>query len=73
LNIFAEAIAQRQACDLELWEAEARVSAQLARLEASFQKDLCTRRKEERALDLAITEVRRCLQQRAHFVKPHFS
>jgi hypothetical protein len=69
LNVYAEAMAQRQACDLELWEAEARVSAQLTRLEASYQKDLHTRLKEEQALNLAITEVRRCLKLRANFVK----
>jgi hypothetical protein len=69
LNVFPDAFAQRQACDLELWEAEARVSTQLGRLEASYQKDLYTRLKEERALNLAMVEVRRCLKLRANFVQ----
>jgi hypothetical protein len=69
LNVFSEALAQRQACDLELWDAEARVSTHLTRLEASYQKDLYTRLKEERALNLAMAEVKRCLMLRAHFIK----
>jgi hypothetical protein len=73
LNSFDETTAQRQTCDLDLWEAEARVSAQLARLEASYQKDLYTRLKEEQALNLAMVEVKRCLKLRAMFVKHRYS
>lgn len=69
MTIFDEAIARRKACDLELWNAEARVSTQLARLEASYQKDLHTRLREQRALDVAMTQLKCCLQLRADLVR----
>lgn len=69
MSAFLDPIARSQACSLELWKAEARVSTQLTRVEASYQKDLFTRLREERALNVALAEVRRCLGLRDRMVK----
>jgi hypothetical protein len=59
----------RTTCDLQLWEAEAQVSAQLGRLESSYERrDLHARPKEERALTVAMKQLERCLKLRAEFI-----
>ena len=64
----ANTFAQRRVLDLQLWDAEARVSAQLGRVESSFERELVARPREQRALDVAMRELQRCLHLRADFM-----
>lgn len=66
---FGDGTARRQACDNNLWSAEAQVSVELGRLEASFDQDVCMRRRAEHALALALGELRRCLALRTELVR----
>jgi hypothetical protein len=52
-----------EAIKAALWAAEAKVSAQLSRVELN-RGDLCSRQREARALAAALAEVKECLRIR---------
>lgn len=60
--------ARRRTLDGQLWEWEAKVSAQLGRLEASYERDGVAAPMQVRMLALDMQELARCLRLRADFI-----